>query len=155
MTALVLGARTDLKPPRQRTEAEILQPVGNLLLDLAESVTAMFVACAKRNRIVARLDDPAIRATPEQRAEAEAKASALLYEAERHMKTLRRKAKVLDTKWTELPGDLIGWIAGEAFPMPCWDDVALAVGKDADLMRLPAWRKLIVGREARKESIAS
>jgi hypothetical protein len=141
-------------PVRTPTEAELLQPIGNLLLDLAELADDYDRVMTKRARIVARLDDPAIEATSEQRAAAEARASALHYEGQRYLKEFRRKALAWVRAWPELPDELQAFIRDEAFPMRSWDGVAALVDADRDLMGKPCWRQLVSGRDARKEVAA-
>lgn len=121
--AVAFGQRTDLKPSRQRTEAEILQPVGNLLIQIAESLDLYWAVMDRYTRIVRRLDNGAIEATDEQRMEAEAKVSALFAESRRYTQVTERKLKAFRNEWAELPKDLQQWICEEALPMACWDRI--------------------------------
>lgn len=128
MTSFTLGSRVDQRPPRTRTEAEQLQPVGNLMIDLAELTEAYGRAMERWTRITSRLDGHEIEATEEQRMQAESKAAAYLAEAKRHERERDRKLKVFRQEWADLDTELRDWIQAEALPMPCWAGIRALIG---------------------------
>lgn len=137
--------------PRETPEHVLLENVGNALLELGYLADQIAACTARRARIVAKLDDPTITATPAQRGEAEARAGALWNETERCKRQFRELA--LSIKWGRLPDELRRWIREEVFPLRWYDGVAAFVGSDQTLGGLAVWRELLVGREARKEHI--
>lgn len=132
--------------PRTPTEAEALMPVGNALLELGYLADAIEAATARRDRIVARLDDPTVAATREQRAEAEARAGALWGEAQRHRKEFRRLALRFPNLWDALPPELQAFVRDEAFPMRWYDGLAAIVEGEHTLTGMAVWRELLNAR---------
>lgn len=139
------------RAPRETPEHVLLEPIGNVLLELGWLADQIEAVTAKRARIVAKLDDPAITATKEQRGEAEARAGALWNETERHKRQFREEA--LKIKWGKLPDELRRFVRDEVFPLHWYDGVAAFVGGDSTIGSLSVWKELLVGREARKEAI--
>jgi hypothetical protein len=148
MTAFVLGQRTDQRPapPPETREHVLLIPVGNALLEmgwLAERIEAL---AAKRARIVARLDDPTIAASQEQRSEAENRASALHYEKERHLKELRRLALGIGRHLAGLSPELVEWIGAVVIPAPGYAALRRVAGSDHVCMSQARWRTWLSAR---------
>lgn len=121
-------------------------PVGNALLELGYLADLVAAAMARRERIVAKLDDPMIQATREQRAEAEARAGALWGEAQRHRKEFRRLALRFPNLWDGLTPELQAFVRDEAFSTRWYDGVAAIVEGEHTLSSLSIWRGLLNAR---------
>lgn len=124
----------------------------NTLLDVIAHGEEHAAAIAKAGRIAARLDDPSVQGTPEQRAAAEAAHWSCVQAAKRERDELRRAARRISSRlWTGAWAEHREWVLTD-FPRgwhgsPLWE----LIRTDKTLAPLEPWAALIRAHDAIEE----
>ena len=145
--AVQAATKTDRVPAGPDADAAF-HALANALLAVLGHAEDCDRATRKAARISARLDDPAVQGTPEQRAAAEAAHWSCVQTAKRERDAVRRQARAVARLWGQAPeaarADVLATFPGGWHASPCWE----LLRTDQTIAPLEPWDALIRARDA-------